>query len=81
MNVFREPITFCLVFWCQYSDRDVIRALLARRVSDSHLEGVNTLLKTAYLQQPWMSRLQHTPPPQKKTSTEGQKFCYQILNE
>lgn len=58
--MFFEPITFCLVFWCQHCDRDVVRALLARRVSDSHLESVDALLETTDLKQPWMSRLQHT---------------------
>lgn len=57
---FSERITFCLVFWRQHSDGDVIRALLAPAVGHSQLEGVNTLLETADLQQPRMSRLLHT---------------------
>lgn len=55
-----EWSTFRLVFWRQHGDGDVIRALLAPHVAHSQLEGVNTLLETADLQQPWMSGLLHT---------------------
>lgn len=76
-----ETITLCLVFRCQHSDGDVVRALLAGCVGDCHLEGVDALLETTYLQQPWMSRLQHR---QKKTNKKnkqqmlvmGYKICF-----
>lgn len=51
---FGEFITFCLVFWSQYGDRDVIGALLSRRVSDCHLKRVDSFLEATDLQQPWM---------------------------
>lgn len=57
---FAERFTFCLVFRCQHSNRDVVGASLARCVGDSHLEGVDALLEPADLQQPRMGRLQRT---------------------
>lgn len=51
-------VTFCLLFWRQHGDRDVVGALLAPRVRHSQLKIVNSLLETADLQQPWMSGLQ-----------------------
>lgn len=52
-------VTFRLALRRQHGDRDVIGALLARRVRHGQLEGVHPLLETTELQQPWMRGLSH----------------------
>lgn len=56
----RTDLTFRLVLRRQHGDGDVVRALLAPVVGHGQLEGVNTLLETADLQQARMSRLLRT---------------------